>query len=268
MGLRQYSLINDPFQEKSEFTIAVKNVGTKEGGSAFLHHHVHTGDVIEASGPENFFPVRTEARHHLLLAAGIGITPFLSMMAFLKGMNQPFELHYSGSSEHECAFYSTIKENYPDESTFYFMKREQKERELKKVLEDQPVGTHIYICGPSSFMDTYLSYCKNLGYPDENLHSERFRPAKITQKPYPFSVTEKNTGKTVQVQSNQSLLEALREEGIPVPYACRMGVCGTCEVNVCNGEVIHHDTFLTEDERKEKMLTCVSRGKGHLSVRV
>ncbi|MGM7700851.1 PDR/VanB family oxidoreductase [Pseudalkalibacillus sp. Hm43] len=268
MGTRQYSLINDPLQDESEYTIAVKNVGKEGGGSSFIHHHVKPGDSIEAAPPENYFPIRSEARHHLFLAAGIGITPFLSMMAFLTQTGQHFDLHYAGSSASECAFYPMIKKRYSDHAHFYFMEREQKEKELQRALRNQSVGTHIYICGPSAFMDHYMTYCKALGYPDENIHSERFRPAGRIQNPKAFRVTEERSAKTLYVDSDQSLLEALIEEGIMVPYACRMGVCGTCEVEVCNGSVLHNETFLTEEERKEKMLSCVSRGEGQITIKV
>ncbi len=268
MGKRQYSLINDPLQDESEYTIAVKNVGTEGGGSSFLHHHVKPGETIEVASPENYFQIRTEARRHLFLAAGIGITPFLSMMAFLSHTGQSFDLYYAGSSASECAFYSTIKKRYPDQAHFYFMEREQKEKELQNVLRNQCIGTHIYICGPSAFMDHYITYCKGLGYPDENIHSERFRPSSTIQNPKAFQVTEEQSAKTLYVNSNQSLLEALIDEGITVPYACRMGVCGTCEVEVCNGSVLHNETFLTEEEKKEKMLACVSRGEGAITIKV
>lgn len=266
MGTRQYSLTNDPYQEENEYTIAVKNIDSENSASTFLHEHIEEGDTLEVTGPDNYFPVRSEGKHHVFFAAGIGITPFLSMMAYLIQIDQSFELHYAGSSKEDCAFYKEIKNQYPKQTTFYFMEREQKVQQLREVLSNQTVGTHFYICGPAGFMDQYISYCNEIGYPDECVHSERFRPANTIINPKPFSVT---IGKeTIQVGSNQSLLQALNEEAIPVPYACQMGICGTCEVAVCNGEVLHNDTFLTDEERKMKMLSCVSRGIGDITIKI
>lgn len=267
MGTRQYSLINDPFGEENAYTIAVKNVGSENGASTYLHTHIREGDTLEVSAPDNYFPIRSEARHHVLFAAGIGITPFLSMMAHLTRIGHSFELHYAGARREECAFYTYLSDRYPAETNIYIMGREQKVQLLKKVLMDQTVGTHFYICGPSGFMDQFTSFTREIGYPEENIHSEKFRPAQIITKPEPFRATLSDSGQTIHVGADESLLQALRENGIPVPYACRMGVCGTCEVDVCNGEVQHNETFLTEVERKEKMLSCVSRGVGHITIR-
>nr|WP_285290327.1 2Fe-2S iron-sulfur cluster binding domain-containing protein [Bacillus sp. ISL-39] len=82
----------------------------------------------------------------------------------------------------------------------------------------------------------------------------------------PFAVTLNQSGKHFDVPADQSLLDVLRESGIDIPYSCRVGGCGTCEVNVVEGKIDHYDSFLTDKQRSSNkaMLSCVSRGKGNL----
>src|SRR5262249_44646628 len=78
----------------------------------------------------------------------------------------------------------------------------------------------------------------------------------------------KRSGKTVQVGATEHLLDCLEHAGIEVPFGCRAGSCGTCEVGVLAGTIIHRDSVLSAAERAEgkKMLACVSRGKGSLTL--
>ncbi|TKD69987.1 PDR/VanB family oxidoreductase [Pseudalkalibacillus hwajinpoensis] len=268
MGNRQYSLINNPLDMENEYVIAVKKIGQQEGGSSYLHEKINEGDVVKVSPPHNYFPLRLEAKHHVFFAAGIGITPFLSMMAYLKSLGESFELHYAPSSEDDCPFYNEMNEMYPNQIIYYFMARDSKKKKLKETLKNLKVGAHIYTCGPQSFMDFIVDYCRELGYPKKYIHEERFKPAKVIENPQPFEVTIENKKKKVLVQEDQSLLDALHKAEIPLAFACRRGICGTCEVKVCNGEVLHNDAFLTDDEKRDKMLACVSRGIDHISIAV
>ncbi len=268
MGRRQYSLVNNPLEMKNEYVIAVKKISDHNGGSGYLHECIGQGDNISVSSPDNFFPLRTEAKHHVFFAAGIGITPFVSMMAYLKTIGRSFELHYAASGERECAFHGHIQTHFPSKSTFYFMKREEKIAKLKKALQNRTMGTHIYLCGPPAFMDILLEHSHELRYPEKFIHEERFQPEVRIENPQPFFVNLVKTKKTFMVSSGQTLLNALHEIGIDVPYTCRMGVCGTCEVGIEEGDVLHCDSFLTEEEKVGKMLTCVSRGIGHIKLRL
>ncbi|WP_408010659.1 PDR/VanB family oxidoreductase [Pseudalkalibacillus sp. A8] len=268
MGNRQYSLVNNPFEMKNEYVIAVKKISDHNSGSGYLHECINQGDSITASPPDNFFPLRTEAKHHVFFAAGIGITPFISMMEYLKAIGHSFELHYAAPGERECGFYHYIKTRFSNESTFYFMKREEKIETLKKALQNRTMGTHIYLCGPQTFMDMLGDYSHNLRYPEKFIHEERFQPAAQIEDPQPFIVTLVKSEETFRVNSGQTLLDALHEKGFDIPYTCRMGVCGTCEAGVEEGEVLHCDSFLTDEEKKEKMLTCVSRGIEHIKLRL
>src|SRR2546427_9611089 len=80
---RQYSLCNDP-QERDRYVIAVLNEPAGRGGSRAMHEQIAVGSVLLVSAPRNRFPLAgREARFHLLLAGGIGVTPMPGVIAEL-----------------------------------------------------------------------------------------------------------------------------------------------------------------------------------------
>ncbi len=97
------------------------------------------------------------------------------------------------------------------------------------------------------------------GRDDVELHFERFAAPPVADG-HPFEVTVRSSGTTVGVGAEETLLGALRRAGVPAPYSCQQGFCGTCRTRVLAGDVDHRDTLLTDPERAAgMMLTCVSR---------
>jgi dimethylamine monooxygenase subunit B len=260
---RSYSVFN--LSEPNSIEIAVRLAEPSTGGSVYWHHHVSEGDVLKVSYPKNHFPLSFQAKHHVFYAAGIGITPFLSMMAELAEKKQSFELHYGAKSKEQCAFLNYLNNTYPGYCHFYFSEEENPQRLSAKLLMDHRIGTHVYFCGPEKMIKDFTSAAKSYGYPAYNVHFERFAPP-VKKDAVPFGITLKQSGKQLEVPEESSLLDVLRQDGIDIPYSCRVGGCGTCEVKVANGEIDHYDSFLTDEQRDSNrtMLSCVSRGKGNL----
>jgi len=127
----------------------------------------------------------------------------------------------------------------------------------------------MYTCGPSGLMDAAVNVAEALGWPPDSIHVERFG-AGPKKGDGPFQAVCQRSAKTVDVGAAESLLDSLEHAGIEVPFGCRAGSCGTCEVDVLAGEIIHRDSVLSAAERTEgkKMLVCVSRGKGALTLDV
>ena len=78
-----------------------------------------------------------------------------------------------------------------------------------------------------------------------------------------------SSGARIEVAATETLLAALRRNGVDAPYSCQQGFCGTCRVRVRSGAVQHRDSLLTDSEREQgMMLTCVSRAAagGHLTI--
>jgi dimethylamine monooxygenase subunit B len=252
---RSYSLTNHG--DDHEYVIAIRLNENSKGGSIYWHNQIKAGDRVRISHPQNHFPLSFKAKHHVFYAGGIGITPFLSMMKELTKKGSSFELHYASKSRASCPFYSYLKEHYPHQSSFYFS--EEKRRLHVTSLLQHSIGTHVYFCGPRAFIEQFTEAAKNYGYPSSSIHFERFDAPEIKES-HPFNV-ELTSGKIISVGKDQTLLDALLEEGIKAPYSCRTGRCGTCEMKVIQGRVDHYDSFLSDEQKKSQksILPCVSR---------
>jgi len=261
--IRHYSLISSP-DDSGAYRIAVAFAEQSKGGSAFLHQLASVGDVLEISYPKNFFPLSYRAKHHVFYAAGIGITPFLSMMADLRNRGKFFELHYAAKNKNLCAFYSFLQRDYSSETRFYFS--EQGERLKGEGLTDHLIGTHVYFCGPDSFIRSHLQMCEDIGYPASSVHSEQFS-APLIRASSSFTA-ELSNGMSIFVPADKSLLDSLLGAGIVVPYSCRVGRCGTCELRVLEGEIVHYDSFLSDTQKsaQDVIVSCVSRSNNKIRI--
>ncbi|MBD7965235.1 PDR/VanB family oxidoreductase [Fictibacillus norfolkensis] len=255
--VRQYSLVSHP-DDSTKYEIAVRLSEDSKGGSFYWHQEMKVGDRLQISSPRNHFYLSFKAKHHVFYAAGIGITPFLSMMQDLSAKGQTFELHYASKSEDSCAFHPYIKKHYPIQSHFYFS--DQQQRLQITSLENHPIGTHVYFCGPEGFIEQFRIAAGKLGYPESSVHYERFLPTQ-NKAMKAFKVILQN-GSELIVEEKQTLLEVLLANGTYIPYSCRVGRCGTCEIPVAEGKIEHFDDFLSEEQKNEQncILACVSRG--------
>jgi ferredoxin len=90
-------------------------------------------------------------------------------------------------------------------------------------------------------MDAAINAAEALGWPAESVHVERFG-AETRKGDEPFDAVCHIAGKTVKVGATEHLLDCLEHAGIEVPFGCRAGSCGTCEVGVLSGKIIHRDS--------------------------
>jgi ferredoxin-NADP reductase len=262
MRRNPYSLMSPP-HDPSCYEISVLQVEDSRGGSAFMHGGVREGDTMTISQPVNLFPADARGRKHILVAGGIGITPFLAMMAQFRRSHTEFELHYAMRSRSHGAYWQQLIEQYGPERIKVYFDEENTRVPLAQILDNQPLGTHFYVCGPAGMIDFCLRTAREAGWPKENLHSERFLAPPPGQK---FTVELVRTGKTITVAEHRSILEAIEEAGVDAPYMCRGGACGQCETGVvsCDGSLEHNDIYLTDEEKTggRKIMVCVSRFKG------
>jgi dimethylamine monooxygenase subunit B len=256
-----YSLMGSPY-DGSSYQISVLKTADSRGGSVFMHDKVKTGSELMISQPVNLFPVDRRGRKHLLLAGGIGITPFMAMMTQLTREDLPFELHYANRSEDRGAFVAHLKGAYGHRIHTYYDDQSQAVP-LARLLDGQPLGTHLYVCGPSGMIDWVLKSAREAGWPDENVHSERFLAPPSGK---PFTVELAKSKKKFEVGEYQSVLEAIEAAGVDAPYLCRGGACGQCETTVlsCTGTLKHNDHYLPEEDKAsgKKIMICVSRIDG------
>jgi ferredoxin-NADP reductase len=224
---------------------------------------VREGDELKVSYPVNLFQPDWRGRKHLLIAGGIGITPFIAMMQQFSREGANFELHYAVRSLDRGAYCQELVEQYGSQRVKIYCDADRNFIPVARLLESQPLGTHLYVCGPAGMIDGVLKTGVEAGWPEQNLHSERFLSS---QPGKPFSIMLTRSGKTVHVGHHESMLEAIEAAGIDAPFLCRGGACGQCEtgVAVCDGKLLHNDVYLTDEEKASgrKVMICVSRFEG------
>ena len=257
---RQYSLCNDP-AERHRYVVAVLKEAVSRGGSAAMHR-IREGDEIVISTPRNHFPlVGREARSHLLLAGGIGVTPMLAMTDALQARGADFHLHYCTRSPERTAFLDrvaplieagrvTLHHDGGDPANGL---------DIRALLATYPAGAHLYFCGPPGFM----SAVKNAvgAWPAHALHSEYFAAAESEgeRENAPFDVSIKASGQSFEVPADKSIVDVLRANGFEIDTDCREGYCGTCITRYVAGEPEHRDTVLSEAERRTYVMICCAR---------
>jgi ferredoxin-NADP reductase len=257
-----YSLMSSP-SDKSSYMICVRAEPNGRGGSLYLHEQLAEGDLVQIGHPVNLFPLAKLATKHLFIAGGIGITPFLSMIAELVvGGGAPFELHYAARSQALAAYGQDLSDRFGGRVRRYHSDANER-LALDAILLDQPLGTHLYVCGPARLIETAIGQGRALGWPDESIHQERFI---APPSGAPYTVELARSALAVSVEAQQSMLDAIEAAGVEVSYLCRGGACGQCETQVvlCDGELLHADHFLSEVERisNTKVMPCVSRFLG------
>jgi len=260
--VRQYSLCNDP-RETHRYLIAVLREPASRGGSVAMHA-LGEGQEIEISEPRNHFALARDARSHLLLAGGIGITPILAMAEQLAAEGAAFEMHYCTRSADRTAFMQRLRAaEFAPRVQFHHDDgpATQKLDIPALVVRPQP-GTHLYVCGPTGFMDAVLSAARSAGWAESTLHREYFAgTATATDSDGTFDVQLASSGALIRVAADQSVVAALAAAGVQVSVSCEQGVCGTCVTRVLGGTPEHRDLFLTDEEhaRGDCFTPCCSR---------
>jgi ferredoxin-NADP reductase len=256
-----YSLMGSTL-DRSHYEITVLKTVDSRGGSTFMHDWVTPGTQLIISHPVNLFPIDHRGRKHILIAGGIGITPLIPMAEQLALWNRPFELHYAMRDAARGAHAERLKAAFGERVQLY-RNSEDERIPLASLLERQPLGTHLYVCGPERMIEAVLDGARAAGWPNENVHAERFvgPPGGA-----PFLVRLARAGITVEVGEHQSVLEAIEAAGVEPPYLCRGGACGQCETTVvsCDGSLLHNDHYLSPRDRESgiKIMICVSRLRG------
>lgn len=261
--VRPYSLCNDPGQ-RGVYCIGVKREPQSRGGSAYLHERVREGDILDIGAPRHQFSLAPAASHHLLLGAGIGITPLMAMAHTLAAQGASFELHDFVRSQDLVAF-QTILAQAPFSGRVHFhigLSTEQVVGALDQALATRPDGAHLYLCGPRPFMAVARATAA-AAWPDTSIHFEYFTAdtSTVSAAADSFTVCLARSGGTYKVPADRSIVEVLGMHGIEIFTSCEQGVCGTCLTRVVQGIPDHRDSYLTDPERQrgDTLLPCVSR---------
>ena len=262
--VRQYSLCNDP-GERGRYLIGVLLEAAGRGGSRSAHAQLLRGSRLRISAPRNHFAL-VPARHSLLIAGGIGVTPILSMAEQLARADASFELHYCSRSPARTAFVPRLRAApYAAQVHFHFDDGDAAQRfDARAVLAQAADTTHLSVCGPKGFMDHVILTARALGWSEGHIHYEYFAGAAVdTTTDRAFEVQMAGSGEVVPVAAGQSVVQALAAHGIDVPVSCEQGVCGTCVMRVVRGEPEHRDMYFSAAEHaaNDCFTPCCSRSK-------
>ena len=260
---RQYSLCGDP-HDSSLWRIGVLLDPSSRGGSRYVHDKLNEGAKVRVRGPRNHFPL-VDAPHYRFIAGGIGITPIFAMLEAVQRAGGDWTLLYGGRTKASMAFAEDLANRYPERVTVW----PQDERgllDLESLFKEPEDNTLVYCCGPEALLSAVEQHSTH--WPAGILHIERFAAKAPTAEEAAealdqFEVVCQRSGSNFEITSDQSILEVLEEEGIPILGSCYEGVCGTCEARVLEGTPDHRDSVLTEAEKAagEVMLICVSRSR-------
>lgn len=253
---RQFSLCGRA-EDRATWTVAIQSEADGRGGTSFLHEAATEGRWLQASGPRNHFPLE-EAERYVLFAAGIGVTPILSMARHLSANGKNFTFHYIGKDRREMVYLDELEKTVDD---LRIHETRKGRPELKDLLDQVSQDTAVYACGPENFLLALETCCDET---ELDLHVEWFSP-----KPQDvadgamesFSVRLASTGSLIEVQPGQSIIDACGDAGVAISGSCFEGTCGSCETRVLSGTPAHRDSLLSKEQRgaNNVMMPCVSR---------
>ncbi|TPK62439.1 2Fe-2S iron-sulfur cluster binding domain-containing protein [Mesorhizobium sp. B2-4-15] len=264
--IRCYSLTGPAVErQRSAYTIAVRKVAAPAGiddvppgrMSTAINDVLAAGDEIDVRAPSGrFTPPLASERPVVLVAGGIGITPFLSYLETLARQDKRPRVHlaYANSLAATEAFadrLSSLAAVMPELTIDRCWSRAGKEipadvhngrlaiRHLRLATFD--TAPAIYFCGPPGMVASLRVDLVRAGHPDSLTFEEAFAAISIDQDALPTgpcSVTFVRSGKTViWERSRGSLLDLAEAEGVRITSGCRAGQCESCEVRILDGAI-------------------------------
>ncbi|RYG17534.1 MAG: ferredoxin--NADP reductase [Chitinophagaceae bacterium] len=288
---RSYSFNSSPDVDE-QIAITVKRVENGEI-SRLLHHKTAEGDVLAALEPQGLFsylPEENLERDVFLFAAGVGITPLISIMktALVRETKSKITLVYSNRSLEDTLFYKELNEwqsKYPERLKIIYVFSNSKnlmtarlnkfyiEKLLKEHLVFDRENALFYSCGPIIYMDLCRITLLGMGFDIKQIKRETFvlPEDEVDEDDSSEKVVDKNTysvilnfeGKTynLDIPWPKRILDVALEHKIKLPYSCRGGVCSTCVANCTKGKVrMDYNEVLTDDEiERGRVLVCTGR---------
>ena len=288
--LRSYSLSDLPATD--HLRISVK--GELNGiGSSFLCNRTREGDVLDVSAPRGSFTLRPSQNPAVLLSAGVGATPVMSMLHTLAAEKSQREVWWiygaRNRADHPFAeeSHSLLKQLSRGRGCIVYSRPTAGDQigadfdapgHIDTPLLERigvPQGSDFYLCGPSSFLKNMRAGLKSWGVPAENVHTEIFGVlesitpgmAQVEHTPHlpqgppgpGPAVSFARSGITAAWDPKfASLLELAEACDVPVRWSCRTGVCHTCMTGLISGSISYNPEPL-ENPAPGNLLICCSQ---------
>ena len=281
---RSYSMSSAPGIDALP-AITIKRVANGEV-SRYWHDRVKVGTILNALPPAGrFAPDESDdqPRDIFLLAAGSGITPLFSILKYVL-TNEPgsrVTLLYASRRERSIIFNDQLEEwqkNYPErleiihilsQPTEYWLGRRGRinnyrlENIVKKRLHFHAERARFFLCGPFELMRIAEITLLFMGFASAQIRKENFvidtvPPLPKKSEPHTILLNFHGEEHKLQVPAYTSILQAALNKGIPIPYSCKGGRCGTCAAICRAGEVRMslNDVLTDRDLAQGWVLTC------------
>lgn len=290
--VRSYSLSSSPDTD-DYIQVTLKKVYQGKM-STYLVDTLQEGDYLVITPPVGHFVCASHDHHHILFAAGSGITPIYSMIKSLLVNHAPkITLIYSNKNVASTIFKDELKalqQLYPQFSIKWVFTQEaptdwedvSQGRLSSSLLESlylmwqsehEPV---FYMCGPEGFTESIESFLGHRGYDSSQIRKESFVAA-VSSLDADEVIVGKYSGQPeiceeinaeidfsdciVKPEEGETIIEALLREGFDPPYSCLDGNCLACQCVVKEGAVQLRDTgILNQDDYDEgRILSCQAR---------
>ncbi|WP_329050987.1 phenylacetate-CoA oxygenase/reductase subunit PaaK [Amycolatopsis sp. NBC_01488] len=258
--------------------------------SSWLVNEVRPGDTIEVATPTgSFTPDLSEGGHHVLIAAGSGITPVLSIVSSLLATPDATVTVLYGNRRTDTVMFADeladLKDRAPSRlELIHVLSREPREAELFTGRLDVPklrslfsslipVSSvdHWWLCGPFEMVTGAQELLTSLDVPRARIHQELFYvdtpPEPVTHEDPSVAgessevrVVLDGRSSTMTLPRTSSVLDGAQRFRPDLPFACKGGVCGTCRARVTDGKVDLRRNFALEEAEVEAgfVLTCQS----------
>lgn len=285
---RSYSLCVSPL--KNEWRVAIKKV---EGGkfSTYANEILKAGDHIQLMPPNGKFtrPIEaSQSKNYLLIAAGSGITPILSLLTTILEVEKRSNvcLIYGNASVDQIIFRNELldlKNIHTDRLQLNFvLSREWVEEECfqgriegkrlqqydGRIFHSKDID-EVFICGPESMVMDCKSTLLSQGINESRIHFELFgteikpveKKIQVNTQSEVSKIRLKTDGRTTEFDlefNTQNILDAALARKVSLPFACKGGVCCTCKAKLLEGEVEMNKNYGLEPEEIEAgyILTC------------
>ncbi|HSC84504.1 MAG TPA: pyridoxamine 5'-phosphate oxidase family protein [Pseudomonas sp.] len=286
--IRTYSVSSAP--SDGHIRISVKAQGK---ASRHLHDKVQVGDLLQVRPPMGSFTLTAEgARPVVLIGAGVGITPLISMLRELVWQNQaqqsarPIHLFQSARTLEELPFQAELKELQQRADGLLHVHRALSSPGEAVLARDYEVAGRLdfaqlkarlplddydfYLCGPGSFIQDMYDGLRAVNIADLRIHAETFGPSALQRfsveqpqplaqlpaasVPVPVYFSESAT-EARWLPDSGSLLELAESRGLTPEFSCRGGSCGTCRTRLISGQV-HYPNPPAEMPESGMVLIC------------
>jgi glycine betaine catabolism B len=290
---RSYSISSSPTQcNYVELTVR------REPRGAVSRHIVDllkVGDQIETGGPVGRFTFTgTEADSIVLISAGVGITPMMSITRYLTERSWAGDIFFIYTCRTPADFIfanevAALQRINPKLRVVVTMSRPEgtdwkgpRGRITKEWLTQTVpdlAARRIHLCGPPSMMDSTKAILTELGVAPDQMKTEAFGATKptpaaagTTAKPAAPAtgplVTFSKNNKSAKIHVDQTVLELSEDLAIGIENSCRVGTCGVCKVKLTAGEVemAVEDALDPDDKANGIILACQAKPKGDIAV--